>query len=526
LGILIGAVIPGFLSFHVPLSFLFGITTFVGSLLLFCYGKERPTSRLPTPSKIAWTDAGILPTLLTTWYNLPFRFLVISEAAEAFGQSMPFVILPFFTQVVLGEECVDSDIAFSLLAACHLITRLACVPIWLAVARRIGKFKTLLYFNFMLAGTHLLFVFVGRDSGNCRMFGFAAVLAALWGGVFSGFIFIRSILSDVVDYDEFLTGRRRESQYFMTLEFIPKFFQVPAESIPLLLMAAFGFVRSSDEEESPEQPRAVVLLLSFCFSIVPAVFILFGAVALCWYPKAARSEQAHVEVIEAIRKKHKRGLSAEDPWNPGRTLAPPPTPGAHHGLLSYFTPGELLQAVGGKAQVAMWSRQSEQKDQRLESVDYWCLIRSPMKYLIAAGILSVVGTVVLVRGFDELNDDLGASISPIGLIFLGVAVLLAWFHGTRVKAAMKVSELQVPKVDFVLQYNYLCRFTAEFPLPIVPNVKPVLDISYTEVQKKPREVQSPPLESLESIVQARVEAALNSGSIAAHKAKQTKQLSK
>merc|ERR1712151_741014 len=259
------------------------------------------------------------------------------------------------------------------------------------MGRRIGKFKTLFCFNFMLAGAHLLFVFVGRDSGNCGMFGLAAVLAALWGGVFSGFIFIRSILSDVVDYDEFLTGQRRESQYFMTLEFIPKFFQVPAESIPLLLMAAFGFVRSSDEEENPEQPRAVVLLLSFCFSIVPAFFILLGAIALCWYPQAARSEQAHVEVVDAIRKKHNKGPPAEDPWVPGRTLSPPPTTGPHHGLLSYFFPSEILQAVGGKAQVVMWARQKPQNDGHLGGVDYWCLIKNPTKYLILAAILAVVG---------------------------------------------------------------------------------------------------------------------------------------
>jgi Na+/melibiose symporter-like transporter len=286
-------------------------------------------------------------------------------------------------------------------------------------------------------------------------------------------------------------------------------------------MAAFGFVRSSDEDESPEQPRAVVLLLSFCFSIVPAVFILFGAIALCWYPQAARSEQAHVEVVDAIRKKHKRGLSAEDPWNPGRILPPPPACGAHHGLLSYFTPGELLHAVGGKAEVAMWSRQGEQADQRLEFVDYWSLIKSAFKYLIVAGILSVVGTVLLVRGFDELNNDLGASSSPIGLIFLGVAVLLAWFHGTRVKAALKVSELKIPKLDFVLQYNYLCRFTSEFPLPIG--------------SKNPRESHSPyksdmieikeedEASRLESIVQARVEAVLKAR-VASPRAKQAKQL--
>merc|ERR1711879_1051863 len=146
-------------------------------------------------------------------------------------------------------------------------------------------------------------------------------------------------------------------------------------------------------------------------------------------------------------------------------------------------PRRTVAGCGRQSSSCNWSRQGEQKNQRLESVDYWCLIRSPMKLLILAGVLSVVGTVVLVRGFDELNDDLGASVSPIGLIFLGVAALLAWFHGTRVKAAVKVSELQVPKVDFVLQYNYLCRFTSEFPLPIVPN--------------EPRESQSPKLESLE-----------------------------
>ena len=59
--------------------------------------------------------------------------------------------------------------------------------------------------------------------------------------IYAGHYFLRSILADVIDYDEFLTGERREGLYFYFLEFIPKLMQVPSQAIPFLMLAHYGY---------------------------------------------------------------------------------------------------------------------------------------------------------------------------------------------------------------------------------------------------------------------------------------------
>lgn len=80
-------------------------------------------------------------------------------------------------------------------------------------------------------------------------------------------------------------------------------------------------------------------------------------------------------------------------------------------------------------------------------------------------LLLPVGIALLVVGWEDMGSDLGASVSPIGLIFLGMAALLIWFDGTRFWAAREVQRLSVPRLELVGWYNFLCRFTGENGLP-------------------------------------------------------------
>ena len=75
------------------------------------------------------------------------------------------------------------------------------------------------------------------------------------------------------------------------------------------------------------------------------------------------------------------------------------------------------------------------------------------------------GVVLMVMGWGDMGSDLGASVSPIGLILLGVAILLIWFDGTRFLAARQVQQRTVPFDEVVALYNFLCRFTGASQFP-------------------------------------------------------------
>ena len=90
-------------------------------------------------------------------------------------------------------------------------------PFWLWVTGKLGKNKTWLTFNLITALTNGLFVFVGE--GEPKL----VVLFAFFNGLPNGASFLTdSIVADVIDYDEFLTGSRSEGRFTIFQTFIPK----------------------------------------------------------------------------------------------------------------------------------------------------------------------------------------------------------------------------------------------------------------------------------------------------------------
>jgi hypothetical protein len=302
---------------------------------------------------------------------------------------------------------------------------------------------------------------------------FLVTASALWGMVYAGNFFLRSIMSDVIDYDQFLSGKRREAQYMMTLTFLPKFLEVPAEALPFLLMAYLGYKRPEDDGVLPVQPAGVVWLVRLCVSVVPAAFIIAGALVLRYFPAHARSGKSHEELIVAIHEKHSKGLPAEDPWFPGSIMGPPPAPGPNDDVLSYFWPSELKIAF------------EQESDNAAFSSLWWRTLRG----IVIGLCLFPCGVTLIALGWKDMNSDLGASVSPIGLIFVGVAILLSVFDMTRLLAVKEVGKRCVPRDEMASRYNFLCRFTGSSPaLGLVP--LPASSAAFANSPKSAEEVSA------------------------------------
>ena len=501
IGILFGAVIPGFVDFkpsdaidtgddyensctHHPedgcktypmIASVFAALFLIAMTWLVAATTERKIDASERPDSIA-----IVPTLVSCWLSRPFRLLIVSDIVEAVGGELPYVVLPYLTKWVIGESSMSSSLAFSLLAGINLLTRLFSVPLWLHIAKKIGKVKAYIWFNGLLMVAHALFIFIGWDS-----FVIAAGLCVVWGVVYAGHYLLKSILVDVIDYDEFLTGERREGQYFMFLEFIPKFMQVPSQAIPFLMLAHYGYnkdlptgkvdddmalcyaatrdnnVTLANEVSgcdistfaacnasfaanfagdfttwNPQpascldewkylvagsmtgsaQPQGVVDTLKICFSIAPAIFIGIGFTILLWFPM--RDEADHEKLVAAI-KEHKTGKPAKDPYYGNVVPAPKENKlidGKIKLKLEHFLPGELFRAFKSKSYGALYVR--------------------PALSLFASTALMVPGIWLMYDDWEAMNTELGASWTPVGLMLVGCCLVVAWFSIIRLRAAL------------------------------------------------------------------------------------------
>jgi len=128
----------------------------------------------------------------------------------------------------------------------------------LRLTKKFGKFRTWLAFNMTTAVTNGMFVIIGR--GDPKM----CMMLAVLNGMPSGAQFLTdSIVADVIDYDEFLTGERSEGRFTIFQTFIPKIVSVPAQAIPLAMLSFFGFV--SPVKGVPQaQPDGVRFFIMVC----------------------------------------------------------------------------------------------------------------------------------------------------------------------------------------------------------------------------------------------------------------------
>jgi len=186
-----------------------------------------------------------------------------------------------------------------------------------------------------------------------------------------------------------------------------------------------------------------------CFSVVPAFFVALGVAALYFYPKEAKGEAAHEKLLEAISKV-RRGEVVEDPWRPGNRVGPACIRGPNFGALCYLWPSELRSALSKSS----------------DGVDYAMLVQRPLVLAMLFLLSTPVGIYIMILGYPELADDGGFSVTPLGLMVIGIGLLGVWWQGSRARAAMLLKSRQVPREEVVKYVNSMCPFEALTPLPL------------------------------------------------------------
>jgi GPH family glycoside/pentoside/hexuronide:cation symporter len=225
------------------------------------YLRERPEfqGRLSSSPTSAFRDV---------WQNPPARLLVIVTFIENVGSSAIAVLTLYVTQYVVGAPLWAP---FIILA--YMLPSTASVPMWLPLSRRFGKIKVWIV-GMALYGLSFggMFFLPFLDTVDARltliivMAAFAG-LAAGCGGTIGP-----SVQGDVIDYDEYKTGERKEGSYFAVWNFTYK----SALGFMLLLtgfvLEASGFV--------PNQPQTMTVQISMVtlYGALPLLCYIIGAV--------------------------------------------------------------------------------------------------------------------------------------------------------------------------------------------------------------------------------------------------------
>ena len=134
------------------------------------------------------------------------RLLVIVFGIDTFGAASIGMLAPCIMQYVVKRPELTE--AFILV---YFIPQVAFTPAWVWVSRRVGK-KQLWLFSMAATSIAYYSMFFIAESSSALLW-FILLLLGLGGGC--GAVVAPSITADVIDYDEYLTGERKEGAYLL-----------------------------------------------------------------------------------------------------------------------------------------------------------------------------------------------------------------------------------------------------------------------------------------------------------------------
>ena len=217
------------------------------------------------------------------WANPHARLLLIVTFIEHVGSSAIAALTLYVTHYIVGAPTWAPLIIFA-----YMLPSSASVPMWLPLSRRFGKIRVWIG-GMLLTGVSFgaMFLLPFLDDVDTRLtwiivMAFFAGLANGCGGTLGP-----SVQGDVIDYDEHLTGERKEGAYFAAWNFVQK----GALGAMLLLT---GFVLEySGFVPNQEQTMTVKMAMITLYGLFPLVCYLIGAYM---FTKFKLDEFAHSEI--------------------------------------------------------------------------------------------------------------------------------------------------------------------------------------------------------------------------------------
>ena len=296
--------------------------------------------------------------LLSVLDNKPFVSLLPAWCLDTFGQAIVQALMPFFVEGVIrpesradltGSILSDSTNVMSIAGALMCLGGAMSLPIWNYIAFKKGKrwseySPLIVYFctfdaacsatpslacsnlpfyvssasllsawlawSFWSGMTNILLLFTGK--GAVEVF---LVMTFINGTPLGARFLADTILSDIIDYDEFLTGRRSEATFLMFKSFLPKMVSIPASVLPIAFLSVAGYkagggLRNQDQSSSAQ---AYLILLSGPMS---SALCIASAMVKLRFPLKTEDQVNAIGLGVAL---HNTGKGAPDPLSAGGT---------------------------------------------------------------------------------------------------------------------------------------------------------------------------------------------------------------
>jgi GPH family glycoside/pentoside/hexuronide:cation symporter len=282
-------------------SALFGGLAVIPFFIIFAVVRERGNS-----ADAAEPEIPFLQTLQTAWENVPFRFAAAVYMLnwitfDLIGLAFPFFLAYWVADGNLLQKALGLPIE-SAAFACLLVTSVIVLPLWVWLARKLGKQRAYILGMSFWAVVQLLIYSI--QPGQITYVLVLAVMAGI--SVSTAHVLPDAIFPDVIEWDELRTGRRREGIYYGVKNFVRKLTGALAIFIALQTLGWFGYQTPPPGATQFNQPAATLQAIRFLIGPLGAL-LLFGAIAMAWFYPLTRERHARVRAM--LDRKRERALA-------------------------------------------------------------------------------------------------------------------------------------------------------------------------------------------------------------------------
>ncbi len=227
-----------------------------------------------------------IKSFLTTFKNKPFMQLMGAQFLSSFSFTLLTSLLSYF---VIYQLRMENQLTFIMLLL--LVSIGAFLFPWRYISDKINKGPSYAL-GLLIASLAVIATFFFPMGSTPLIY----VIVFIAGLGFSGqWVFPWSMLPDVVEYDQVMTGERHEGIYYGMWSFLGKFTGALGIAVSGWALKLFGY----NGYLSGQSTRALLGIRLF-FGPVPAIVLIISLPLLIWYPI---TKKTHAELLQKITQK-------------------------------------------------------------------------------------------------------------------------------------------------------------------------------------------------------------------------------
>ena len=255
----------------------FGMIAMITVLTTALKVKEPKRPELEASNMPAFKSIG------QTFRNWPFMQLMSAQFLSSFSFTLMTTLLPYYLIYQL-----DMESQLPLVMLTMLLTIGIFLFPWKAVSEKMNKGPAYAL-GLFIASCAVIATFFYPHEPTPWIF----VTAVIAGIGFSGqWVFPWSMLPDVIEYDQFVTGERREGIYYGVWAFLGKLTNALGIAVTGWALKLFGYI------PNVEQTSTALLGIRLFFGPIAAGVLIISLPLLIWYPITRKK---HAELLEKIK---------------------------------------------------------------------------------------------------------------------------------------------------------------------------------------------------------------------------------